>query len=119
MGNLCEATLVVTQKQGTPSPTSGIARPSPLSPEDSITIRSYTPNFTARGPKPSVNSSRLQTHTQTLKKLIGSSRMTLLMLPAQITTHVVMMIAAKNGVMKIVAGISHSSEYPITFSRAN
>ena len=26
------------------------------------------------------------------------------MLPARITTHVVMMIAAKNGVMKIVAG---------------
>ena len=50
------------------------------------------------------NSSRLQTHTQTLTKLIDSSRLMLLVLPAQITTHVVMMIAAKNGIMKITVG---------------
>jgi len=41
---------------------------------------------------------------QTLKKLIDSSRMTLLVLPARIATHVVMMIATKNGVMKITIG---------------
>ena len=41
---------------------------------------------------------------QTPNKLIGSSRMTLLVLPARITTHVMMMIATKNGVMKIAAG---------------
>jgi len=104
LGNLCEATSGISPKQGTPSPTSGTARPSPLSLEDSITIRSYAPNFTARGPRQSVNSSRLQTHTQTPKKLISSSRMTLLMLPARITTHIVMMITMKNGIMKMTAG---------------
>ena len=41
---------------------------------------------------------------QTPKKLIGSSRMMLLMLLAWIAIHVVMMIATKNGVMKIVVG---------------
>ena len=40
---------------------------------------------------------------QTLKKLIGSSRMMLLVLPARIATHVMMMIATKNGIMKIAA----------------
>ena len=104
LGNLCEATSGVSQKRGTPSPTSGTVRPSLLSPKDSITIRSYAPNFTARGPRPSMNSSRLQTHTHTPNKLIGSSRTTLLVLPARITTHVVMMIATKNGVMKIATG---------------
>ena len=91
-------------RRGTPSPTLGTVRPSPHSQEDSITIRTYTPNITARGPRPSVNSSRLQTRTQTPKKLIGSSRTTLLVLPARIATHVMMMIATKNGVMKIAAG---------------
>ena len=67
-------------------------------------MRSYAPNFTARGPRPSANSSRLQTHTQIPKKLIGSLRMTLLVLPAWITTHVMMMIAMKNNVMKIAVG---------------
>ena len=41
---------------------------------------------------------------QISKKLIGSSRMMLLMLPAQIATHIMMMIATKNSVMKIMAG---------------
>ena len=41
---------------------------------------------------------------QTLKKLIDSSRMTLLVLPARIATHVVMMIATKNGILKITTG---------------
>ena len=104
LGNLCEATLGISWNLGTPSPTLGIVRPSPFSPEDSITIWNCAPNFTARGPRPSANSSRLQTHTQAPKKLIGSSRTTLLVLPAQITTHVMMMIAAKNGVMKIAVG---------------
>jgi len=41
---------------------------------------------------------------QTPKKLIVSSRMMLLVLPAWIATHVMMMITAKNGIMKIAAG---------------
>ena len=106
LGNPCEATSGVSRKQGTPSPTLGTVRPSPLSQEDSITIRSCAPNFTARGPRPLANSSRLQTHTQIPKKIIGSSRTTLLVLPARIATHIVMMIAAKNGVMKIATGVT-------------
>ena len=95
LGNLYEATLGASPKQGTPSPTLWTTRPSPLSPEESITIRSYAPNFTARGPRPSANSSRLQTHMQILKKLIDSSRTTLLTLPARID--IVMMIARRMG----------------------
>ena len=41
---------------------------------------------------------------QILKKLIDSSRMTLLVLPAWIATYVMMMIVVKNSVMKIVIG---------------
>ena len=106
LGNLYEAASGISLKQGTPSPTSGTTSPSLLSLEDSITIRSCAPNFMARGPRPSANTSRLQTHTQIPKKLIDSSRTTLLVLPAHITTHIVMMIATKNGVMKIAIGIT-------------
>ena len=42
---------------------------------------------------------------QILKKLVGSSGTTLLVLPARIATHVVMMIAANNGVMKIMTSV--------------
>ena len=49
-----------------------------------------------------MNSSRLQTHTRILKKLIGSSRTMLLVLPTRIATHIMMTIAVKNDVMKIV-----------------
>ena len=41
----------------------GDSEPSSLSPEDSIIIRSCIPNITTRGPRPSANSSRLQTRT--------------------------------------------------------
>ena len=41
---------------------------------------------------------------QTPKKLIGSSRTTLLVLPTWITTHIMMMIATKNVIMKIAVG---------------
>ena len=41
---------------------------------------------------------------QAPKKLINSSRMTLLMVPARIATNVVMMITAKNDIMKIAVG---------------
>ena len=42
---------------------------------------------------------------QILKKLIGSSRTTLLVLPSHIATHIMMMIAVKNSVMKIMTGV--------------
>ena len=42
--------------------------------------------------------------------------MMLLVLPAQITTHVVMMIAAKNGVMKIATGATMIANAIIMFS---
>ena len=44
--------------------------------------------------------------TSLLEGLYLHSRMTLLMLPAWITTHVMMMIATKNGVMKITTGVT-------------
>ena len=40
----------------------------------------------------------------TLRKLIGSSRTTLLVPPAQTAIHIVIMIIAKNGAMKTVIG---------------
>ena len=89
-----------------PSPTSGIVRPSLLSLEDAITIRRCARNFIARGHRPSANSSRLRTHTQILKKLLGSSRTTLLVLPAHIAAHIAMMIAVKNDVMKIATCVT-------------
>ena len=41
---------------------------------------------------------------QTLKKLIGSSRTMLLVLPTWIATHVVMRITMKNSIIKIAIG---------------
>ena len=44
--------------------------------------------------------------TSLLEGLYLHSRMMLLVLPTRIATHVMMMIAAKNGVMKIAIGVT-------------